>query len=276
MMPLDKRDSIELTEAGHDACAGDQRPGLQLSARMQGGKLSGEAICIGCCAITVLCTVFLQLAALGYGVFVASLALHAASDARAEADEAIAAGLLPTCVWSYNQHAQTATNPGGDGTESWMGAQSDPEEGIGGEVLDRYTQEELAAMSENWEDMIHTCRMYGLLGVISLICLAVVLCALACTKSMSVDADSTMSSVPTAIGGCAACGYCCIALPQFVFMIMFWVERGNVNVIECQDNESYKEMNAVFWHSVILFIVNCLAGSIFRGLRGDNQVDAWP
>merc|ERR1711924_261754 len=80
----------------------------------------------------------------------------------------------------------------------------------------------------------------------------------ACTKSMSVDADSTMSSVPTALGGCAACGYCCIALPQFVFMIMFWVERGNVNVIECQDNESYKEMNAVFWHSVILLLLTAL------------------
>eukprot|EP01043_Picozoa_sp_COSAG02_P079219 COSAG02_NODE_18218_length_952_cov_80.929660_1_plen_160_part_01 len=143
-MPLDKRDSIELTEEGHER-AGDWRPGLQLSARMQGGKLSGEAICVGCCAITVLCTVFLQLAALVYGVFVASLALQVASDARAEADEATAAGLLPTCVWSYNQHAQTATSPGtgGDGTESWTGAQSVMVEDNGGEVLDRYTQEEL-------------------------------------------------------------------------------------------------------------------------------------
>ena len=130
-------------------------------------------------------------------------------------------------------------------------------------------------MSGNWEDMIHTCRMYGLLGTMSLICLAVVLCALACTKIQS-DESSTASSVPTVLGGCAACGYCCVALPQFVFMIMFWVERGNVNVIECQDNESYKEMNAVFWHSVILFIVNCLAGSVFRELSGDNKVDAWP
>ena len=70
---------------------------------MRGGQLSDEAICFGCCAITVLCTLFLQLAVLGYGVFVASLALQAASDARAEADQATAAGLLPTCVWNYNQ-----------------------------------------------------------------------------------------------------------------------------------------------------------------------------
>lgn len=276
-MPLDKRDGIELTEAGRHERAG----GLQLSARMRGGQLSDEAICVGCCAITVLCTLFLQLAVLGYGVFVASLALQAASDARAEADEATAAGLLPTCVWNYNQRTQTTTSPDGSGAGSWTGVHSEPEEAGQREVLDRYTQEELGALSENWVAMIHTCRMYGLLGLISVICLALVLCATAYTAktqgvaSLVFDADSTMSSVSQVLGGCAACGYCCTALPQFVFMLMFWIERGNANVIECQDNDSYKEMDAVFWHSVILFVVNCLAGGTFR-LRRGKQVDAWP
>merc|ERR1711988_2009891 len=198
MMPLDKRAGVELTEAGHER-------GLQLSARMQGGKHSGETILIGCCVITVLCTVFLQLAALGYGVFVASLALEAASNARAEADDATAAGLLPTCIWSYNQYAQTATSLGGDGAESWTGAQLELEEDRGGEVLDKYTQEELATMSGNWEDMIHTCRMYGLLGTMSLICLAVVLCALACTKIQSDESSG-------GIGAHSARRVCCVWL----------------------------------------------------------------
>lgn len=85
---------------------------------------------------------------------------------------------------------------------------------------------------------------------------------------------------------CVMTGYCVSTLLQLVFMIMFWIERGNVNVIECQDNESYKEMNAVFWNSVILFILNCLKGLSFcvywnrtggdRGLYQVNRVSVWP
>ena len=267
MMPLQHpQDSSKQAEAG--ARSGE---GLQLSARMRGGMSD--------CAVRMLLRLLIQVIVLVYNSFVALLALGAASDARAEAEVAAAVGQLPTCISNY-VYTELLTTPNGDESGSWADTDSTLDASSRVDGLRKYTPEELAELSENWEDMIHACRMYGQLGLLAVSCWGILLCAVVflvgkASSDMGVSSAGTTSGM--VMGGCAAVGYCCMALAQFVFTIMFWVERGNANIIECQANESFRTMNRVFWHSIIAFIVNCAAGVGFR-LEGQksNLIEAWP
>ena len=115
----------------------------------------------------------------------------------------------------------------------------------------RYPQGAAVELDQEWEDLVHYTKVYGIMVLVGCSFSAVTVLAMLALLTRGAECLCAVVVLPLSI-----CGGLCLIIPQLVVLVLFvssWSELEE----PCQDNDYFQRIDTIAKLAIVMFILGC-------------------